>query len=293
MFDRIFKIATAGLDPVTQYLMKLAAFETANTIRWQCVLFMGVGGSGKGWVKDNKYLKHLDFREIDPDEIKKLHPDYDPEKPMYTHTWSSDSADAIFKKYVTDGTGSPILVDGTGKTYENMKEKAVLARKHGYKVYIVYVYVPPEVSLYRNRLRSRFVNESLLLDQIAGVENTLKRLKKDSSFYDKLKVINNYSESDVNRALTALKQNPPPISRRKNYTPVPKKDKKIEDVSIFEKTFRDMHKKNISDSLIPVENEETRARIKKLVDEKFNNEIALSPRATKVLHELLIRIIRH
>jgi predicted ABC-type ATPase len=53
--------------------------RTSGDIRWQAVFFMGAAGSGKSWVRSKKYLKYMDFKVIDPDEIKKTHPNYDPE----------------------------------------------------------------------------------------------------------------------------------------------------------------------------------------------------------------------
>ena len=55
---------------------------------------MGLPGAGKGFVKGRRYLRHTGFKDIDPDEIKKLHPNYDPDSPNagQIHEWSSIEA---------------------------------------------------------------------------------------------------------------------------------------------------------------------------------------------------------
>ena len=185
--------------------------KIAGPIRWQAVFFIGPAGSGKSYVKTKKYLRHLDFKEVDPDEIKKKHPDYDPENPFATHAWSKQIADAQLKKIMTDGSGSPVIIDGTGRNWKGVTEKMRMAERNGYRTYLVYVYVPFEVSIWRNRNRERFVPEDVIMKQSGLIDDSYKHLK---SIADKAKVVLNYEKAEQKMAQQDIKIYPVPQAVR-------------------------------------------------------------------------------
>jgi len=179
----------------------------AGNIRWQAVFFMGPAASGKGYVKARRYLRHLDFKSVDPDDIKESHPDYDPEKPFELHAWSKNLSDAKYNNIVTDGSGSPVIVDGTGTNWKETRKKMILAKRNGYKTYIVYVYAPFEVSIWRNRKRDRFVPERVILHQSRQIADSYKQLARIA---DKTKTILNYSSSELKKAKADIELYPVP-----------------------------------------------------------------------------------
>jgi len=181
--------------------------KVAGPIRWQAVFFMGAAGAGKSFVKTKKYLRHLDFKEVDPDEIKKSHPDYDPNNPFALHGWSKELADRQLKKLITDGSGSPVIVDQTGRDAGEITKKMKLAEENGYRTFLVYVYVPLSVSLWRNRNRKRFVPEEILISKAAIIKKNYGRLK---SIADKSKVILNYEKPEEAKAEADLRLYPAP-----------------------------------------------------------------------------------
>ena len=181
--------------------------KLAGPIRWQAVFFIGPAGSGKSFVKTKKYLRHLDFKEVDPDEIKKSHPDYDPEKPFELHGWSKQIADAQLKKLMTDGSGSPVIVDGTGRNWKGVAKKMRMAEANGYRTHLVYVYVPFEVSIWRNRNRPRFVPEDVIMEQSGKIDQSYKQLK---SIADKAKVVLNYEKAEQKLAQEDIELYPVP-----------------------------------------------------------------------------------
>jgi predicted ABC-type ATPase len=181
--------------------------KVAGPIRWQAVFFIGPAGSGKSFVKTKRYLKHLDFKEVDPDEIKKTHPDYDPENPFAVHAWSKAVAQAELNKLMTDGTGSPVIVDGTGTDYKPVLKNMKLAEKNGYKTHLVYVYVPFEVSVWRNRNRERFVPETVIMDQSKKIANNYKVLR---GIADKSKVVLNFEKPELKLAQEDIELYPVP-----------------------------------------------------------------------------------
>jgi len=171
---------------------------------------MGLPGSGKSFVKDRRYLIHSGFIDIDPDEIKKLHPNYDPEKnPVEVHEWSFAEAESLMRR--TLPTGNPFILDGTGTNPAKMAAKMEEAKRAGYRIFLVYVYTPLEIALWRNRNRERFVLESIILRKANQIDGSFSKLR---SIANKSKVIANYSESERNKALEDLKLYPYPLDER-------------------------------------------------------------------------------
>ncbi len=183
----------------------------AAPIRWQAVFFIGPAGSGKSLVRNMRYMRHLDFKVVDPDEIKKKHPDYDPAKPFKTHAWSKQVANSEFRKIVESGNGDPVIVDGTGRNAEGVVKQMDIAKRNGYRTYIVYVYVPCQVSIFRNRNRKRFVPEEIIMEQCAKIQKNYGYLKSRA---DKAKVITNYENAEMSQAKEDIALYPVPQSER-------------------------------------------------------------------------------
>lgn len=183
----------------------------AGPIRWQAVFFIGPAASGKSFIKTKKYLRHLDFKEVDPDVIKRSHPEYDPEKPFELHGWSKQIAEGRLKSLLTDGTGSPVIVDGTGRNWKGVANKMRLAKENGYRTYLVYVYVPFEVSIWRNRNRERFVPEDVIMEQSRQIDSSYKHL---SRMADQDKVVMNYKRGEQAKAQKDIELYPVPQEKR-------------------------------------------------------------------------------
>jgi len=184
---------------------------TSGDIRWQAVFFMGRAGSGKTFIRDKKYLTHAGFKVVDPDAIKKLHPDYDPERPYIVHTWSKKIADSEFKDIVTSGNGDSLVVDGTGRSALGLTKKIKLAEQNGYRTFLVYVWVPLEISLFRNRNRKRFIEEDVVLATSPLISRSFGQLKK---IVDKFKIVPNFSKVELLKAKKDLEIYPPPQADR-------------------------------------------------------------------------------
>lgn len=183
----------------------------ADRVLWRCVFFMGPAGSGKTAVRAKFYLKHLDFTVIDPDEIKVLNPDFDPEEPEGVHEWSKLMAEKKFIETVTSGCGASVLVEGSGKTWENTARKIWLAQALGYTTFLVYVHAPVEVSIYRNRVRGcagdRFVDETVVLEQSKNAPKSYAKLMK---LVDKYSKIEKFTNRDLEKAKANFAAFPPP-----------------------------------------------------------------------------------
>ena len=189
----------------------------AGKMDYQAVFMMGAPGAGKSTVKDSMYLlKHTGFKNLDSDEYKKEHPQYLDENPGgpggIIHLYSLDRQREEFFK--TLPTGEPFIYDGTGANPAPVIQRMTEAKKAGYRIFLVYVYVPPEISLFRNRNRQRFVPEG-------GSEGAMAKAKiMDKSFgalkqhADKFKVVLNYSNDELARAKADMEMYPPPQAAR-------------------------------------------------------------------------------
>ena len=178
-----------------------------NDIRWQAVFMMGSSGSGKSHYREKTYLKYMKFKVVDPDALVMAHPDYDPERPYLLHEWSKDVSDAEFNSIISDGTGDPVVVDGTGRNPEGILRKMSAAKKNGYRTFLVYVWVPVEVSIWRNRNRSRFVPEDKIVNVYKGYDSSFAKLR---GYADSFKVIPNYTSEDLRDAKKDLEVYPAP-----------------------------------------------------------------------------------
>lgn len=119
------------------------------------------------------------WRVVNPDLYKEEIQGYDAKNPELVHEMSSVMSKAYFQ--ATLETGDPMIVDGTGANLPKMKAQMELARSHGYKVSLVYVYVPLSVSLLRNALRSRNVSPSVVVQQWRAVFKNYPKLRASAN----------------------------------------------------------------------------------------------------------------
>lgn len=179
--------------------------KIAQNIRFQAVFMMGPPGAGKSYVKGKKYLKHTGFRNIDPDEIKTTHPDYDPEAPFRVHEWSIQQAEKELKEMLP--TGNPFVLDGTGYNHKKVERYIKMAKAAGYRTYLAYVWVPWQVSVLRNRDRHRFVPENVVLDKANKITQSYNILKR---MVNKAQVIPNFEDRELRAAKKDLELYPAP-----------------------------------------------------------------------------------
>lgn len=190
-----------------------AAFEgifakerpSKGTIAYQAVFMMGLPGAGKSYYKVRKYLAHAGFQDIDPDEIKKTHPNYDPDKPFLVHEWSKEVASSQLKAALLKG--DPFVYDGTGTTLSEMTGRIRQAREAGYRIFLTYVSVPLVLSFYRNRNRDRFVPEKIIIEKAAKMDEAFGVVKR---LVDKVKIVAGYEAAELRAAEKDLEFYPPP-----------------------------------------------------------------------------------
>jgi hypothetical protein len=130
------------------------------------------------------------WRVVDPDMYKEELSGYMEKKPGYVHEMSSEMSKAYFEAAVE--TGDPLIVDGTGaKASKYISQMEYVASK-GYKITIVWVYVPLVANLIRNSTRKRVVNSNTVTFMWSKMPLTWKAVQP---LVQKKKVINTFDPS--------------------------------------------------------------------------------------------------
>ena len=208
------RVATRWLQARDQWLGRVfdgyCDFQSrfAGKMDFQAVFMMGPPGAGKSFVKAKMYLKHTGFHDIDSDKMKESHPDYDPMHPELVHEWSLKAQMAEFNRVLP--TGEPFVYDGTAWDPRPVIDRMDVAKAAGYRIFLVYVYVPVEVSLFRNRNRGRFVPEDVILDKAKKIERAFGIIRQQ---VDKFKVVENYTPQQQDEAEKDMAVYPPPQPR--------------------------------------------------------------------------------
>lgn len=130
------------------------------------------------------------WRVVDPDLYKEELAGYMETKPGYVHEMSSEMSKAYFEAAVE--TGDPLIVDGTGAKAKKYIDQIKLVKSKGYKVTIVWVYVPLVGNLIRNTTRTRVVHTPFVTDMFKKMPVTWKAVQ---GLVDKAKLINTFDPS--------------------------------------------------------------------------------------------------
>lgn len=130
------------------------------------------------------------WRQVDPDLYKKELAGFKQEQPGYVHEMSSEMAKAYFEAVLK--SGDPLFVDGTGSNLGKMKYQIQAAKKAGYRVTVVLVWVPLTINQIRNATRARNVPAMQVVKQWKAITKNFAQLR---SIVDKAKAIDNRNDA--------------------------------------------------------------------------------------------------
>lgn len=130
------------------------------------------------------------WRVVDPDKYKEELLGYMEKKPGYVHEMSSEMSKAYFEAAVE--TGDPLIVDGTGANATKYVNQMKYVALKGYKVSIVWVYVPLVANLIRNATRKRVVNSNTVTFLWGKMPETWSAVQK---YVQKKKIFNTFDPS--------------------------------------------------------------------------------------------------
>lgn len=123
----------------------------------EAVFLIGPPAAGKSTTRQKLYPEYI---VIDPDEIKKTLPGYDPKNPSKVHTLSKILARKQFEKAIAGNKS--FVYDTTGGNKERMLREMQEARERGFQIVILQVTCPLEECLKRNKARERTVPEEIV-----------------------------------------------------------------------------------------------------------------------------------
>eukprot|EP00929_Paragymnodinium_shiwhaense_P020898 TRINITY_DN13783_c0_g1_i1.p1 TRINITY_DN13783_c0_g1~~TRINITY_DN13783_c0_g1_i1.p1 ORF type:complete len:564 (+),score=84.40 TRINITY_DN13783_c0_g1_i1:179-1870(+) len=168
----------------------------ADDRRPRCLLLMGLPGAGKTTVK--RKLRRLrdrrDVEDIEPDSIKRRHPRYSEDMDDRTdeevHRWSVRRAVDAFDNAVSSRQRPFVVFDSSGSNVEWMRHRVDYARQNGYRVELLWVDVPMEIALLRNRDRAartgrEMVPDKVIMDKAKVLSESFEKLRREVDFAER------------------------------------------------------------------------------------------------------------
>nr|NCB02068.1 hypothetical protein [Spirochaetia bacterium] len=160
----------------------------------KAVFLAGGGGSGKSFIAEHMFLTK---DGISPFGVKIVNSDYFFElglkKANLPMTIKSDGSEVydqqmavrsdakakaqVKKNYHIDSL-LPIIIDGTGKDYDDIVSQAEELKNIGYDVSMVLVNTSLEVSLERNAKRARKIDPNIVTTAWTGVQSNIGKFQK-------------------------------------------------------------------------------------------------------------------
>jgi predicted ABC-type ATPase len=135
------------------------------------VLIAGSIAAGKSTAIRNS--EYADWPIVDPDEFKKMHPEYDPMNPHPVHAWSQLQAGRLRGEYISGRISH--VQDGTGSDLEKYRRRITEAKAAGFRVIILWVQCTLENALIRDKskTRGREVGETMIRHKYPKILETM------------------------------------------------------------------------------------------------------------------------
>jgi len=177
-----------------------------GTRRPNALFLMGLPGAGKTTVKRRRL--HSGDLDIEPDRFKKRHPRYSENMGEETddevHRWSVRRSVDAFEQAVHSSRKPNIVYDSSGSNARWMEGRIATARRAGYTTELLWVDVPVEVALLRNRDRARhgqWCPEKIIQQKASVLSASFDRLRKEVDSTERLE---NWSQRSGERARAEL-----------------------------------------------------------------------------------------
>lgn len=171
--------------------MRIVKESINDKYLFKCVFMAGGGGSGKGWVSSNffgmgKQLTSSPFgvRVINSDNALEFFMKKN-ELPLVFDMNKKDIYDkqmlirdlakkkTEIRKNLFVNSMLPLIVDGTAREYDTIKKQKDFFESQGYDTSMVFVNTTLGVSLKRNSMRDRKVDDTILIKAWNDVQNNI------------------------------------------------------------------------------------------------------------------------
>lgn len=172
----------------------------------RALFLMGLPGAGKSTVK--KRRMHRGDVDIEPDAFKCRHRrfslDMDEETDDEVHRWSVRRAADTFEDALVSDEKPNLIFDSSGSNARWLLRRIDSARSAGYRTELLWVDVPLEIALLRNRDRAyeskgaRWCPESVIVQKDKVLVNSFEELRKEVDSAERLQ---NWSEGSKERSI--------------------------------------------------------------------------------------------
>lgn len=188
------------------------------------LFLMGLPGAGKTTVKRQRV--HRSYVDIEPDQFKSRHPRYSKDMGEVTddevHRWSVRRAADAFEDALASPRKPSLVFDSSGSNAVWLGRRIESARLAGYTTELLWVDVPVEIALLRNRDRaavgSRWCPETVILDKAKVLESSFEELRKDVDSAERMQHWSERSD-ELLHAEEDLYLYPPPRMRPPSLRP--------------------------------------------------------------------------
>ncbi|CAE7252854.1 unnamed protein product [Symbiodinium pilosum] len=180
---------------------------------------MGLPGAGKSTVKRDRMSSEI-FVNVEPDQLKRYHKNFSSDMGEDTdtevHRWSVRRAVDAFEDAVNDSRRRNVLFDSSGSNSQWLARRLETARDAGYQTQLLWVDVPVEIALLRNRDRAKsrgqWCPENIIMDKAKVMQSSFEELRNTVDVAERLQ---NWDPSgdELHRAQEDLYLYPAPRSR--------------------------------------------------------------------------------
>jgi len=168
--------------------------------RGYALFLMGLPGAGKTTIKRRRIRRGM--MDIEPDRFKCRHPkfslDMGEETDEEVHRWSVRRAADAFDDVIADPRKPDFVFDSSGSNARWLGRRIAAARDAGYTTELLWVDVPVEVALLRNRNRAveqggQWCPERIIMDKADVMEASFEELRREA---DSMERLQNWSDRD-------------------------------------------------------------------------------------------------
>lgn len=190
---------------------------------------MGLPGAGKTTVKRER-LRRWDGRveDIEPDQFKRRHPRYSEDMGDRTddevHRWSVRRSVDAFEDVVKSPARPDVVLDSSGSNVQWLRRRIAVARGRGYHIKLLWVDVPTEIALLRNRDRASrrggrtMVPDRVIMDKASVIASSFEELRREADAVERLQNWSSRSD-ELEKAEFDLYVYPPPRTRPPGLRP--------------------------------------------------------------------------
>jgi len=172
---------------------------------FKAIYMAGGPGSGKSFVAKGAIPSSSGLKMVNSDDLFELGmkkndldmkmPDSEKEKRGEVRTRAKQLTGKRQSIYMKGRLG--LVVDGTGKDFNNIKTSSEMLKNFGYDSYMIFVNTSLEVALERNAKRARSLPDSLVIDSWNRVQNNIGKFQNYFGAKNMLIVDNNNATEDV------------------------------------------------------------------------------------------------